>query len=468
MEESPHLISSCPVSSSAIVLTDLENKVIAASPSAERLFSGSTIVGRDWNTLVATDSSDVPNRNVGSVRLMRVLAPEEDAEEDTRFIQVCMHQVETDGIAYSVWFLEDITDVRDLSRAIEVDSEDTNVRNVETPPPTETIVLRLNSFGRIVQAFPMTQFLGHDTESLLNRFIMRFVAPDDVAELCRGLSRACRPYGYAVFMVRWTWSGTEDGRADGDLVEGREGSVAVPADDEEEKQDFEMVSNPDETITDEANADEVFEQVNAYMAARARSRSIGLAPELRPHLSPTFSPENVSPHDATSSASPLEPPLFSTATSVPQSPRSTSRSSSIADPSTPLPTPPPSPSKYLDSAVPSQLDTSSDPVPTWVHFTVGPCPSTNPDEEEDEGTRNLLCLIQVVRANTGQDIDIELAAADAAPSHDEWFLTLRNSVKKWTSAAGEIVQFALWVIWRVMILPKMVVGRVGGMIFRCL
>ncbi|KAI9104458.1 hypothetical protein DFS34DRAFT_603243, partial [Phlyctochytrium arcticum] len=284
-----HQVFNCPVASSAVIVTNASTQtILAATPQAEQLLLHSSLpadqfpgtkaplIGQAWTSLVEIsscfgtlqDMTPLQQGGCGRVQLLRVRTSadhihvrvhldDEDEDHEHRYIQACSHAIENapipshptpdgplpDGI---VWFIQDISDVRDLLKAVNTDHSETAVEVAATaiashahtsiecdastpllaatassshysagpePPSThqpqqpDLIVLKINSFGRIVQSYPLTSFLGHPSQLLLDKFIMRMVDSQDAGELCRGLSRASRPLGYAAFMVRWTWQG---------------------------------------------------------------------------------------------------------------------------------------------------------------------------------------------------------------------------------------------------------------------
>ncbi|TPX73817.1 hypothetical protein CcCBS67573_g04916 [Chytriomyces confervae] len=67
-----------------------------------------------------------------------------------------------------------------------------------------TLFIRLNEFGRINQAYPITQFLGQNSQLVMNRFIMRFIYSHDLTRLCSSLAKAMRE-GVSEVYVRWDW-----------------------------------------------------------------------------------------------------------------------------------------------------------------------------------------------------------------------------------------------------------------------
>ncbi|KAJ3180616.1 hypothetical protein HDU85_004020 [Gaertneriomyces sp. JEL0708] len=118
-----------------------------------------------------------------------------------------------------VYFLEDVTKVRDLAHVVSAhttspnpptstisDGSQSRIPTANPSSDTPFIILRINPFGRITQAYPLTTFLSAPSQSLLNRFIMRFVDDRDLSALCRALSRASRAGAWAAVKVRWVVS----------------------------------------------------------------------------------------------------------------------------------------------------------------------------------------------------------------------------------------------------------------------
>ncbi|KAI8819462.1 uncharacterized protein EV422DRAFT_534850 [Fimicolochytrium jonesii] len=233
-----------------------------------------------------------------------------EKEEDNSgclYVQACGHRVNEYANTvptHVLWFMDDVTHVRNLCVAVKVErdeippgfAEDEGEEGASTddagrsiprsipdqrPPETQTIVLRLNCFGRIIQSFPMTSFLGQDTQLLLNRFLMRFIVQEDVPELCRSLSRACRPFGYAVFMVRWTWNTwleiethetvksnptTEETGTNHNSLGSQETVVNEESDPEKEQED-----------DVDPETEERLAEIQAYITARVNSRASSFA-----------------------------------------------------------------------------------------------------------------------------------------------------------------------------------------------
>ncbi|KAJ1550869.1 hypothetical protein HK405_015703, partial [Cladochytrium tenue] len=79
---------------------------------------------------------------------------------------------------------------------------------------TDTITIRISSFGVVTAVFPRGRFLGIHTDTLVDRPACRFVHALDVAFFCAGLSAARRGTA-ADFCVRWDWASSLEGDSKG-------------------------------------------------------------------------------------------------------------------------------------------------------------------------------------------------------------------------------------------------------------
>ncbi|KAJ3231013.1 hypothetical protein HDU81_004094 [Chytriomyces hyalinus] len=132
---------------------------------------------------------------------------------------------------------------------------------VNAPP---TLFMRLNEFGRINQAYPITQFLGQNSQLVMNRFIMRFVYPNDLARLCSSLANAMRE-GVSEVYVRWDWRLFNESVSD-DMDEYGEYEDSGETGDE----DNDLLDNP----FDDESDDEVFCNATADLDTNNGSHKI--------------------------------------------------------------------------------------------------------------------------------------------------------------------------------------------------
>ncbi|KAJ3017775.1 hypothetical protein HKX48_003390 [Thoreauomyces humboldtii] len=521
-----HSIAACPISTHAIVLTDsASGTILSASEAARRVLFPSAltqildpcqleqsplstrdIVAQKWSDLVSP-VHDHQRSNITldttepleTLTLFRILSSKDDEENDDelentpecRYVQACGHAIdeqvgEDEGTSVRrvvLWFLDDVTHVRDLSKAVETtgrpgsdtELDDDHAENLDDEDEeTQTIVVRINNCGRILQSFPMMRFLGRPTQDLLNRFVMRFVAEEDVGELCRGLSRACRPFGYAVFMVRWSWAELPEQEDDV-----REGDTAMES----------AAMEPEPAAEAEvAPADELKSGDGRHPALPPIPHSSGIAQSSGNSQDPdTIAPAYEDFHGSPGSLSP--PPSYSRG-----------RRRSILE--MPAPPPPPPTATSASHAAPQP--------PTWVHFTVGPCPTPGNDTpdgqfEDDPGStspssRHLLCLVQIARArvsnppststsssclsSTGIGSTSSTVYTDSHPSsdtrHDDAsfnthlplsFLNSsstghagwRDRLREVADLVEQAARWCGWILWRVCWrLPGAVVGNVVG------
>ncbi|TPX71331.1 hypothetical protein CcCBS67573_g06215 [Chytriomyces confervae] len=121
-------------------------------------------------------------------------------------------------------------------------------------PPT--LFIRLNEFGRINQAYPITQFLGQNSQLVMNRFIMRFVYSHDLARLCTSLSNAMRE-GMSEVYVRWDWRLFNESVTD--ASDGVDEYGELEDNGETGDEDHDLLDNP----FDDGSDDEVFCQATA-------------------------------------------------------------------------------------------------------------------------------------------------------------------------------------------------------------
>ncbi|KAJ3233005.1 hypothetical protein HDU81_002572 [Chytriomyces hyalinus] len=121
-------------------------------------------------------------------------------------------------------------------------------------PPSNspaTLFIRLNEFGRINQAYPITQFLGQNSQLVMNRFIMRFIYSHDLTRLCSCLSKAMRE-GASEDYVRWDWRLFNERMADDtDVMSEYEESEDIG---ETGDEDSDLLDNPFDESDDECHA----------------------------------------------------------------------------------------------------------------------------------------------------------------------------------------------------------------------
>ncbi|KAJ3251467.1 hypothetical protein HDU77_005855 [Chytriomyces hyalinus] len=139
-----------------------------------------------------------------------------------------------------------------LSSSKKNDTE-THLPPLNAPP---TLFIRLNEFGRINQAYPITQFLGQNSQLVMNRFIMRFVYSHDLARLCTSLSNAMRE-GMSEVYVRWDWRLFNESVTD--ASDGVDEYGELEDNGETGDEDHDLLDNP----FDDGSDDEVFCQATA-------------------------------------------------------------------------------------------------------------------------------------------------------------------------------------------------------------
>ncbi|KAJ3158682.1 hypothetical protein HDU86_002647 [Geranomyces michiganensis] len=481
-----HSLVACPVSTQAIVVVATDsNTVLSVSAAAQRIlagYSGSTsraLVGARWTDLVAHNTGDPPPTTSDPLVVLRI---RDAVAPNPRYAQACAHQTPTDP-ATTLWFLDDVTHIHDLYTTLP--SPRSPMRQNASP----ALVLRLSAFGRILQALPAgnaTTFLDRPTTAvLLNAFVMRYIVRSDVGILCGGLSRACRPFGYAVFMVRWSWDAEDEDETDLDeSEEENEDGVTDDGDGEDAAMDRGVGGAGD----GEEYRDDDDEPATTRNVVSSRDTQNSVAMTEKPHRN-DFTYDHNDDHDTvhgssesiSSSRAPSPSPADHTPAEIDAyiSSRVQSRRGSLASasfqpqsppllprqhhPISPAPIPPPQLSPDLK---PSHCTSTRDSG-TWVHFTVGPCPTpANETPDAHNPARHLLCLIQV--ATTPQHLSpppppptrplppsrlpsihlpppkyAPLQKDDAHGNHDEF---ANGWVAAWRASVAAVTKAVEWVV----------------------